>query len=294
MPQIFVVNRSQTGQSSGINHGILSFLVVLSCSDSTTGFQAQTGFQNGIRRCRCRPLGPPDRRPKIPWSTAGIPAATCRRRWRSYASLIGQAVHPHRRAWNAGRRRCFDLRLLSVLCPAPAGRGHLQSAPVPPDVADPASKFWPYLIKYTELPFKTGLNLTLSRSNLNNVESNGLGKWSALSNSHNVTLLNSESWRNVSSEILVSLLVSVVFRDVVQVVSSDDDGSVHFGGHNSTGQNSTSDRDSTGERTLLVNVGTLNSGLRSLESQTDVLVPSLGSSGGLGLWVGEDVWLLRC
>ncbi|KAH3661844.1 hypothetical protein OGAPHI_006022 [Ogataea philodendri] len=145
----------------------------------------------------------------------------------------------------------------------------------------------------SNLELGESLGLGLGRSNLHNVESHSLGDWSTLTNSNNVTLLDSESWRNVSSEVLVSLLVSVVFWNVVQVVSSDDDGSVHFGGHNSSGQDSTSDRDGTGEWTLLVNVSTLDGGLRSLESQSDVLVPSLGSSRGLSLWVGEDVWLLN-
>lgn len=90
----------------------------------------------------------------------------------------------------------------------------------------------------------------------------------------------------------MSLLVSVVLGNVVQVLSSDDDGSVHLGGHNDTGENLTSDGDITDEWALLVDVGTLNGGLWGLETETNLLVPSLGSSGGLGLWVGEDVWLL--
>lgn len=98
----------------------------------------------------------------------------------------------------------------------------------------------------------------------------------------------------MDSNVLVSLLVSVVFLDEVEVVSSDDDGSVHFGGHDSTGQNLTSDGDVSDEWALLVNVRTLDGGLRGLESQTDILDPSLGLSVGLSLWVGEDVWLLQC
>lgn len=91
----------------------------------------------------------------------------------------------------------------------------------------------------------------------------------------------------------MSLLVSVVLWNVVQVVTSDDDGSVHLGGDNSTREDSTSDGDLTDKWTLLVNVVTLNSGLWGLEAQTNILVPSLGTSVGLSLWVGEDVWLLE-
>lgn len=136
------------------------------------------------------------------------------------------------------------------------------------------------------------LGLGSRHSNLQHVESNGLGKWSTLTDNNNVTLRNTEGWRNVDGNVLVSLLVSVVFLDEVKVVSSDDDGSVHFGGDDSTGQNLTSDGDVTDEWTLLVNVRTLDGGLWGLESQTNVLHPSLGLSVTLSLWVGEDVWLL--
>lgn len=96
----------------------------------------------------------------------------------------------------------------------------------------------------------------------------------------------------MSRQVLVSLLVSVVFGDVVQVFSSDNDGSVHLGGDDSTGQNLTSDGDVTDKWALLVDVGSLNGGLGGLEAQANVLVPSLGSSVSLGLWVVELVRLL--
>lgn len=137
------------------------------------------------------------------------------------------------------------------------------------------------------------LGLGSRDGNLQDVESNGLRQRSTLTNNDDVTLLDTESWGNVSSDVLVSLLVSVVFRDKVEVVSSDDDSSVHFGGHNSTGHDLTSDGDVTDPWALLVNVRTLNSLLWGLESQTDFLDPSLGLLVGLGLRVGEDVWLLN-
>lgn len=116
-----------------------------------------------------------------------------------------------------------------------------------------------------------------------------------MTDNNDVTLLDTESWGQVSGNVLVSLLVSVVFRDEVEVVSSDDDSSVHFGGHNSTGHDLTSDGDVTDPWALLVDVRTLNGLLRGLESQTDFLDPSLslGLLVGLGLRVGEDVGLLN-
>ena len=64
---------------------------------------------------------------------------------------------------------------------------------------------------------------------LDNVEADGLGERSALANGHDVTLLNTgEGGRAVSGDVLVSLLESVVLLDVVQVVSSHNDGSLHL------------------------------------------------------------------
>ena len=66
--------------------------------------------------------------------------------------------------------------------------------------------------------------------NLDDVEADGLGQGSALADGHDVTLLDSgESGGAVSSEVLVSLLESVVLGDVMEVVAADDDGSLHLG-----------------------------------------------------------------
>lgn len=131
-------------------------------------------------------------------------------------------------------------------------------------------------LEFGELLLRLGVG-----GNLQDVESNGLGDWSTLTNGNDVTDLNTESWGNVNWDVLVSLLVSVVLWNVVQVVSSDDDGTVHLGGDNDTSQNLTTNGNQTGERTLLVNVGAVDSGLWGLETQTSVLIPSLGSLVGL-------------
>ena len=66
--------------------------------------------------------------------------------------------------------------------------------------------------------------------NLDNVEADCLGERSALANGNDVTLLNTgESGGTVSSDVLVSLLESVVLLDVVEVISSYNDGSLHLG-----------------------------------------------------------------
>lgn len=54
------------------------------------------------------------------------------------------------------------------------------------------------------------------------------------------------------SEVLVSLLISGVFGDEVEVFSADDEGSVHLGGDNGSGQDTATDGDETSEGALLV------------------------------------------
>jgi len=112
------------------------------------------------------------------------------------------------------------------------------------------------------------------RKNTENVESNGLAQRSALANNDLVTLLNTERRRYMGGYVLVALLVTVVLRDVVEIVTPDDKCSVHLGGDNGTAQDTSTDGDETSERAFLVNIGALNGGLGGLEAQSNILVPS--------------------
>jgi hypothetical protein len=56
----------------------------------------------------------------------------------------------------------------------------------------------------------------------------------------------------VRSQVLVSLLVSGVLGDEVEVFSADDEGTVHLGGNDGAGQDTATDGDETGEGALLV------------------------------------------
>lgn len=67
-----------------------------------------------------------------------------------------------------------------------------------------------------------------------------------------VTFNDTESWGDVGGQVLVSLLVSGVFRDEVKVFTADDQGSVHFGRYNGSGQDTATDGDETGEWALLI------------------------------------------
>lgn len=72
----------------------------------------------------------------------------------------------------------------------------------------------------------------------------------------------------------MTFLVSVVLGDVVQIIATHDDGTLHLGGDDDALENLATDGDAAGEGTLLVDVVGLDGLLRSPEVETDVLVVS--------------------
>ena len=69
----------------------------------------------------------------------------------------------------------------------------------------------------------------------------------------------------------MSFFVSIVFGDIVKVVSSDNDGSLHFGGDADAFQDSASDGDVAGEGAFLIDVGGFNGLFGGSEAESDVL-----------------------
>lgn len=91
----------------------------------------------------------------------------------------------------------------------------------------------------------------------------------------------------------MTLFVTVVLRNVMQVLTTDNNSTVHLGANNGTTENTATDGDHTGERTFLVNICALDSLSGSLETETNVLVPTLVDLAGLGEFgSGENVRLL--
>ena len=131
-----------------------------------------------------------------------------------------------------------------------------------------------------ELLLLDTLNLLLLH--LQNIETNGLGEGTALSDSDNITVGDSlESRGQVGGDVLVPLLVTVVLGDVVQVITTNDNGPGHLGGDNHTPHDATTDGNITNPGALLVNVGALDGFPGGLESQTNILVVASGTATGL-------------
>ena len=64
----------------------------------------------------------------------------------------------------------------------------------------------------------------------------------------------------------MSLLISGVFGDEVEVFATDDEGSVHFGRHNGACEDTATDGDFAGEGTFLVCNVSVRYGLQILKS----------------------------
>jgi hypothetical protein len=116
----------------------------------------------------------------------------------------------------------------------------------------------------------TLLLTTTGSLNINDVESDSLGERTALTESHEVTLVDTEARRQVSWEILVTLLETVVLGDVVKVITTHDNGTAHLVGLDNTLQDASTDSNVTGEWALLVNISTIDSLLWGTETKTDV------------------------
>lgn len=129
---------------------------------------------------------------------------------------------------------------------------------------------------------------------LNHVESDSLGKRTALANSYNITLTNVGERRGaVDRHISVLLSKTTVLGEVLQVISSDNQGSLHFVGDNHSLQDTTSDRDIASEWALLVNVRSLDGRLRGLEAKANALVISHTLYIVLAKhWQHKDDWYL--
>jgi len=111
--------------------------------------------------------------------------------------------------------------------------------------------------------------------NSDNIESDGLGDWSALTDSDDITDSGSaESWGEMCWQVVMSLFKSVVFLDVMQVISSKNHSSSHLCGKDDTLKDSASDGNIWGEWALMVNVLAFHCCLWGLETKTDFLVVS--------------------
>eukprot|EP00553_Chaetoceros_curvisetus_P015547 CAMPEP_0204647880 /NCGR_PEP_ID=MMETSP0718-20130828/6838_1 /ASSEMBLY_ACC=CAM_ASM_000674 /TAXON_ID=230516 /ORGANISM="Chaetoceros curvisetus" /LENGTH=195 /DNA_ID=CAMNT_0051670563 /DNA_START=68 /DNA_END=655 /DNA_ORIENTATION=- len=103
----------------------------------------------------------------------------------------------------------------------------------------------------------------------NNIEFNSLTQGTALSNGNNITLLDVEGWGAMGRNILVPLLKTPVLGNVVKVIPTDHNGSLHLGGDDESLEDTSTDGYVSSEGALLVNVCSLNGSVGGLNSKAD-------------------------
>ena len=130
--------------------------------------------------------------------------------------------------------------------------------------------FFFYSLEVLELLLGVSL-LLLGALDLENVELDSLGERTALTDGHTVTLLDEESGRAVSRDVCVTLLITGVLGDVVEVVTTDDHSAAHLAGPDDASEEAATDADVGSEGALLVDVGGVDGGLGGLEAKADVL-----------------------
>lgn len=72
----------------------------------------------------------------------------------------------------------------------------------------------------------------------------------------------------------MALLETVVLLDVVQVITTDDDGAVHAGGDNNSLEDGTTNSNIPSKGAFVINVVPINGRTGSLEAKTDIFVIS--------------------
>lgn len=110
------------------------------------------------------------------------------------------------------------------------------------------------------------------------IKSNCLRERSALTYSNNVANFDVvECWRAVNSDCSMSLLISVILLDEMDIVSSDDNRVLHLGRNDDSFEDLSSNANIACEWTLLINICSLDGFLWSSETKTNVLIVSNAS-----------------
>ena len=72
-------------------------------------------------------------------------------------------------------------------------------------------------------------------------------------------------------DVSMSLFITIVFWNIVKIVTSDNNGSLHLGGDDDTLEDLASDGNTAGEGAFFVDVFRFDGFFGSFESQSDVL-----------------------
>lgn len=96
----------------------------------------------------------------------------------------------------------------------------------------------------------------------------------------------------MSGQVLVTLLITIVLLNIVQIVATHNDGAFHLGAHDNAAEDTSTDGDVAGEGALLVDIGASNGLLRGLKAQAYILIPAGALTLGDDTLVVEEYGLL--
>jgi hypothetical protein len=127
------------------------------------------------------------------------------------------------------------------------------------------------------------------------VEADRLTQGAALSNGDNITIFDRECRRAVDRNVGVTLFETTVLGNVVQVVPSDNDGALHFGGNDETLEDASANGNVSGEGALFVDKARFNGGGGCLDAESDRLDEAHGFLALLiahGAFAGDENGIL--
>lgn len=108
-------------------------------------------------------------------------------------------------------------------------------------------------------------------NNLKNIEVNSLCERSALSNYDDVTFFYWKGRGTMDWNISMSFLISIIFGNIVEVVSSHNNSPLHLCWYDNSFQDLASNRDVAGEWAFLVNIFGFDGLFRSFETKSNIL-----------------------
>lgn len=78
----------------------------------------------------------------------------------------------------------------------------------------------------------------------------------------------------MGGQILVALLITIVLLNIVQIVTTHNDGAFHLGAYNNTAEDTSTDGNVASKGALLIDVSASNGLLGSLKTKAYILVPT--------------------
>ncbi len=107
-------------------------------------------------------------------------------------------------------------------------------------------------------------------NNFKDIKMNCFTKRSTFSYYNNISLFDWKSWGAVNRYISMSFFISIVFRNIMKVISSNNNSSLHLSRNTNSFKNFTSDRDVTSKWTFFINISWFNCLFGCFKSKTNV------------------------